>query len=398
MPKKTIIILIAILSIGLLVSCQSQPEEPFVGAMINGDLNQDEPGSRMDFMIEVENEGDPIGIDFRGILRAGSIKLQIVNAEGPVYQEWAYNQLGAFSLNATLYPPPGIYRLGMVWNEAVQLAQYSLTWRPSVIESPIVTTKALLPGIGMMVVALGFVIYAAVHKLGWGYLFLGALGWGITVTLKFAWAIPVNTSVYQGLMDALPETVASLIFYLYVGALTGIFEVAIIWLVLRYTMLGKVGWERALAFGIGFGAVEALLLGVVSLVNAVSALVAPDMFPLSTLEQLTLTNNLLYGLAPVWERFFTILVHIFSNVLVFYGVQKRETRWFWLAFVYKSGIDAIATFAQFWGLNTLGCLWTIEAIVAFWGLVGGWGIHVIKMRYPAPNSSAQTEDIPIEAS
>jgi len=398
MPKKTIIMLTAILSIGWLVSCQSQPDEPFVGAMISGDLNQDDPGSRMDFMIEVEKEGDPIGIDFRGILTAGSIKLQIAAAEGQVYQEWAYDQLGAFSINTTLYPPPGSYRLGLVWDEPVQLAQYSLTWKPYAIEAPIVTAKALLPGIGMLVVALGFVIYAVVRKLGWGYLCLGALGWGITVALKFAWAIPVNPFVYQALMEVLPDPIASLIFYLYVGVLTGIFEVALVWLVLRYTKLGKVSWERVLAFGIGFGAVEALLLGTVALVNAVSALAAPDMFPLGTLEQLALTNNLLYGLAPVWERFFTILVHIFSNILLFYGVQKHEARWFWLAFVYKTGIDAIAAFAQFWGVNTLGHLWTIEAFVAFWGLIGGWGIHAIKMRYPAPGGNAQMEDFPIEAS
>ena len=391
MQHKTQFILLAVLALGLLVGCQTQPEEPFIGGMINGNFSKDEPGIQMNFIIEVENEGDPIGIDFRGNLVAGSIKLRFVSADGQFYQEWAYDHIGAFFLNTTLHPPKGSYRLGLVWDEPAELTPYSLTWKPYVIEAPQVTAKALLPGVGMVVVALGFVIYAAGHTLGWRYLFLGALGWVITVALKFAWAIPTNTPVYQALMEALPEMAAKPIFYLYLGSLTGIFEVGIIWLVLRYTKLGKVTWERALAFGICFGAVEALLLGVASFYSSASALASPDNLPLVTMEQYALTNNLLYGLAPVWERFFIILVHIFSNVLLFYGVQKREMRWFWLAFAFKSGIDGIAAFAQFWGLNTLGRLWIIEAIIALWGLIGWAGIHTVKMRYPDQESSSQTE-------
>jgi len=35
-------------------------------------------------------------------------------------------------------------------------------------------------------------------------------------------------------------------------------------------------------------------------------------------------------------------IHIFTNALIFLGVAKMHTRWFWAAFAYKSLVDAFA--------------------------------------------------------
>jgi len=254
----------------------------------------------------------------------------------------------------------------------------------------------LAGGIGMMLVAIGFVIYAAVRKLGWGYLGLGALAWTVAVVLKFAWAIPINSPLLKALTGALPEAAAMPIFYVYVGALTGIFEVGIVWLVMRYTRLGKVDWKRALSFGIGFGAFEAFLLGVLSLVGILVLMLMPTAVPLASLEAAARANDPLYGLAPIVERFGTVFVHIFSNVLIFYAVARRKPGWFWLAFAYKTAIDAVAAFAQFWGLETLWKIWTIEGVVAVFGLIGWLGIRWLYNRYPAA-SPPDAEPIPASA-
>ncbi|MGC9400743.1 MAG: YhfC family glutamic-type intramembrane protease [Anaerolineae bacterium] len=382
MRDKYILILMFVLILGLLTGCAETADEPIVGATASGALNREEAGSELAYHIVVENEGDPVGIDFRGVLTQGSVSLQLVDADDEIIRDWTFDQVGPFSMNTTLYLAPGAYRYGMVWDGPVQLTQYSLAWKPHPIDVPTITPWVLLSGIGMIVVAVGYVAYAAVRRLGWGYLGLGALAWAITVALKFAWALPTNTPVYEALTGALPGTAANVIFYIYVGALTGLTEIALTWLVLRYTKWGQVPWTRVLAFGLGFGAVEALLLGVGSLIGTATALLAPTSLPLGTLRQIATANNPLYGLAPVSERFFTVLIHLFSNVLLFYGARQRESRWFWLAFAYKSGIDAVAAFAQFWGIGTVGRIWTIELIILLWGVVGWWGTRAVRDRYP----------------
>ncbi len=129
------------------------------------------------------------------------------------------------------------------------------------------TTQSISPlvflgGLGMLLVGAGYLVYAARLRLGWRHLGLGALAWVVTVAVKFALAIPLNPPIYGALTTALPGLSGILLASLYIGSLTGFTEVLLTWLVLRYTRLGRVPWQQALAFGVGFGVVEALLLGI----------------------------------------------------------------------------------------------------------------------------------------
>ncbi len=382
--KKSWILGVSLLLVIVLAGCAPAAEPaPIVGGSVSGSLDEQEAMEQFPFEVPVAQPGDPVGIDFRGVLVKGTLQVRLVDAEGTPVCEETFETPGPFRMNTVVTPPEaGTYRLGMAWDGPVQLTSYALVWKPGAVEIPEVPLSALLAGTGMVLVALGFVAYAAMHRLGWSYLGWGALAWVVTVALKFAWAVPVNPVLYDALLGALPESVAMPIFYVYVGALTGIFEVGLTWLVLRHTKLGRAVWERALAFGIGFGAVEAFLLGLASLVGVITAMVIPDQLPLSTLEQIAAAGSVLMGLAPIVERFFTCLVHILSNLLLFYGVTSRQSKWFWAAFVYKTLIDAIAAFAQFWGVDVLWHLWLIEAVVAVWGLIGWWGIRRLRERYP----------------
>ena len=259
------------------------------------------------------------------------------------------------------------------------------------METVTLSPIALLGGTGMVVVALGFIVYALVRRLGWGYLGLGALAWIITVAVKFLWALPVNPRLYPAITQALPGAPGAALFDLYVGLLTGFTEVAIVWLVMRYTRLSRVPWQRALAFGIGFGTIEALLLGLGSLASALTALLAPQALPAQALAQLAVMNNILYGIAPIVERFSTVWVHIFCSVLIFFSVAKMQVRWFWLSFLFKSLIDAVASFAQTSGLiRSAEGIWAIEAIVVLFGIIGWLGVRWLAQRYPAPSSEQRS--------
>jgi uncharacterized membrane protein YhfC len=240
----------------------------------------------------------------------------------------------------------------------------------------------ILPGVGKITIALAFIVFARLKGGSWRYLGLGALAWIVTIVIKFLVATPLNPVVYQILYvpDALFAP-GSVLFYVYVGVLTGLTEVLLTWLLLRYTHLGRSSWTQALAFGIGFGALEALYMGIPNLISNITALAAPQSIPEATLRSLQLLNDPLFGLAPATDRFAATLVHIFGNVLLFYGVASMQARWLWVSFVYKSLVDTVAAFAIFISTLTLPVLWSLEVVLLVFGCMGWWGLLQIQQRY-----------------
>jgi uncharacterized membrane protein YhfC len=261
----------------------------------------------------------------------------------------------------------------------------------------VVPPLALLSGSGMILVALGFAVYAGMRQFGWGALGFGAVAWGVTVALKFAWAIPFNPPIYTACSQALPSLGVPL-FALYVGTLTGIFEVGLVALLLNYTPLGKADWPRCLAFGIGFGAIEALLFGVSSLSSTLAAMVISVAVPPAPMAMARL-GNILWVLAPVVERLATIFIHLCASVLIFYAVNTRRARWFLLAFGYKTAVDAMAAiFVHSNGIDTLGRVWTFEAIMILCGVAGCLGLRWLAPRYRAlPIVEATASDAQLAA-
>jgi uncharacterized membrane protein YhfC len=388
---------LSILLLFLLAGCAQPAQSASIsepGSVIQGaTVDETRPGSQSCLEIRADHPGEKISLDFQGLLISGDLSLEIVNAIGKTIWRQPVSESGQFRLEEVVaMPQPGSYDLRLAWDGSVE-ASYSLRWAYSQQPESKVAPTALVGGIGMILVALGFVIYALLRRLGGRFLLLGGLGWIITVALKFGWAILFNGPLYRLLTGALTQAPGEVVFSLYVGALTGIFEVGLLWLALRYTRLGQASWKQALAFGIGFGALEALLLGFSSLATVLTGLLAPQTLPAAALEALARQSGLAWSIAPAWERFFTIFVHIFSCLLVFYAVRVGQVKWMWLAFVYKTLLDTAAAYAQIKGIQTVAQVWTIEAIVGILGLLGWIGIRWLKPRYP--DLAQETAEAPV---
>ena len=352
-------------------------------------LDSPQAGEQFFFNIPVDAastgpSATPIRIKVSGKVDTGSIRFELRRPDGqPV---WDTGQIGPGDYSmATAYLPPagqtGTYQLGLVYG-ANTAVLYNLSWHALTV-SPLI----LLPGAGMLLVALAYILFAARRGyLGWRFVLLGALVWVVTVALKFAFAIPVNPLLFKALGVSATDIFApaNLLAYVYIGALTGVFEALVAWLILRKIRWGKATWPQAFVFGVGFGAFEAILLGLASLLPALAALTAPDALPVPTLAGLVKSGTLLTGLAPVVERFTVILAHIFACVLIFYAIARREAKWAWLAVLYKTVLDIPGGFAAYWGVETPAKLWTIEAVIALTALAGLWGILWVARRYPGP--------------
>jgi uncharacterized membrane protein YhfC len=384
--KRAVFILVFWLLAALaLAGCSAQPAKVQGGGYVTGaTVNEPEAGEQQYFNVQVVRDNDPVGIDFRGGVQLGSLTLELKDSQGRVVFEQEVSE-SAFKINQVTHLPAGEYRLVVAW-PAAALANFNLEWQPGEVASPALTPMVFVPGVGMLLVGIGFASYG-VRRGGWRFLLLGGLFWLLTVALKFAAAIPANASVYKTMLAAVPGQGGQLVFSLYVGLLTGLTEVLITWLVVRYTRLRQTPWLRALAFGVGFGALEAILLGVGSISGMATAMLLPAQLPASTFRAMAAANNLLFDLAPVLERFFTIWVHIFCAVLIFYAAASKQVRWFWLAFACKSLLDAVAGYAQLSGqLESLSFLWTIEAVVAVFGGLSWWGTERIRERYSSADA------------
>lgn len=247
----------------------------------------------------------------------------------------------------------------------------------------------LLSGAGMMAVAVAAVLlYRRGQSVPWTIFGLGALAWTISVALKFAWAIPMNTPVKVRLDAVLPPRASDPIFWLYIGLLTGIFECGFTLFFVRRTRLRSAEWREAVAFGIGFGAIEAFLLGLLNFVGLLLLVIFWNQLPEETKAAVAgrVRGDLLAIPMPVIERVSALVAHVFTCVLIVHGVRVREWRWFWISFAYKSALDAIAA----WGLlatnlaSSTRTLVAFEAAVGVFALVGLAGLGYLRRRYPGP--------------
>jgi uncharacterized membrane protein YhfC len=353
-------------------------------------VEQAQAGEEFYFTVPVdrsilEPETIPVRIQVSGKVNNGGLRFELrgPDGEGQAGLAWTSGDFGPGDFSATTNFIPGRdqtgeYHLGLVY-QAGTSARYNLSWH-ALKPGP----AMLVPGTLMLLVGLAFLAYGGWRRLGWRYFGLGALFWGITVAVKFAFAAAVSPGIYQLLKISQTELFSpgNLVAYIYIGSLTGFFEAGLAWLILRRSRWGRATWEQALAFGIGFGVIEALLLALSSLGGAIAALAAPDSLPVPTLASLARSADPLMAPAPAVERLFVILAHIFACVLLFYAIACREKKWVWLAILYKTILDTPAGFAAIWGITTPGKLWTIEALIALTGLLGLWGLMKLSSRYP----------------
>ena len=137
----------------------------------------------------------------------------------------------------------------------------------------------------------------------------------------------------------------------YVGLRTGFFECGFTYLAFSKSRLKDMSVDEATAFGIGFGAFEAILLGLPAIVQILTFTFNPSLLnTLPPVERQMVESQLNLPTwvvpAPIMERFLTMFIHIFTALLVFTSVRHRKASFFLAAFSYKGFIDGLVPYIR----------------------------------------------------
>jgi hypothetical protein len=226
---------------------------------------------------------------------------------------------------------------------------------------PTVIRALLVSGILMIVVGAASVLlvrFLSAAPMRW--FFAGAAIWVAGVALKSAWAAGPHDSVLAFLENAVPRLGYLIAGSVYIGGLTGVFEIgitlaaALIWRSLSRTA------ARAMAVGVGAGAIEAILLGAGAAGVALAlTLNIPDMEDLREGLATIGPTPALWLIGPA-ERVIAILCHTGSRVLVLLAVARGRWSLFWYGFLILTGIDTIAGYVHLGGLVGSVNLWWVE--------------------------------------
>lgn len=160
-----------------------------------------------------------------------------------------------------------------------------------------------------------------------------------------------------------------------IAASAGLFETIGRYVGLRYLLKGKLNRMNGIAYGIGHGGIEAILLvGISYAVNIVySILINTGNINGVFYSQLISTSPGLF-LASGIERVFAILFHIAAALLVTYGIMNHKNGYILLCFLFHSIFDAVAVLLQ---VNNVP-IWGIELWVAFIGMISF--VYILKSK------------------
>lgn len=147
----------------------------------------------------------------------------------------------------------------------------------------------------------------------------------------------------------------------------GLFETVARYLGLKFLLKKELERKNGLAYGIGHGGIEAILLvGLSYAANILFSFLINAGAPVDNLiiSQLVNTPSSLFLIAGI-ERVFAIFFHIAAALLVTYGIMKNKKVYILYSFILHFLLDGVLGMLQIMGVTILG----IELWVALIGIL-----------------------------
>jgi len=216
---------------------------------------------------------------------------------------------------------------------------------------------------------------------------VGGLIWGIAITPKMAMDYTLTPRLSSWAENTYGIIGMLIVLGIYVGLRTGLFECGFTFLAFSKSRLRKATLDDATAFGIGFGAFEAILLGLPSLMQIVVFISNPSLLeslPPSQREiiESSLNSPTWIAAAPVIERIFTLFAHVFAATLVYISATQCKLKFLFTSILYKTALDALVPYIQtIINMNMPITLFEAEAWIIMMGFLGLVGTRRLRKTY-----------------
>ncbi len=242
----------------------------------------------------------------------------------------------------------------------------------------------------MLLIPIGVAIFIR-RRTGaaWRLFFIGA----VTFVLSQVFHIPFNWVVQRA--GLLPGDMASwpnlLITATFLGLSAGVFEEVARYLTYRFWAKDARTWSRGLMLGAGHGGIEAILLGLLGVVNIAGLLITLNNEALLSAipadQQALINASLTNLLATPWyglllgaaERVFAIVAHLALSVMVLQVFRRGSLGWLFLAIGYHAVFNMLAVIA----VTRVGPYAT-EGLLAVFSLLSLFIIFKLRSPDPAP--------------
>jgi uncharacterized membrane protein YhfC len=239
-----------------------------------------------------------------------------------------------------------------------------------------------MAGAGMLLVGAAPIAYWKIKKkVANRFFLLGAAFWAVAIAIKLAMDFSVTGPV-KSTLNLFPYTFFLVLWALYFGLRTGLFECGIPYLLAGRAGLSKVSFNEAMAFGLGFGCTEAIVLGAVSLLNMSVLILNPQLLAQlspSQAEALRVQseNALMVSAAAILERAAALLIHALACLLVFAAIAQKKLAFLLEAIVLKAVLDGAVVLVGMAELDIMGKLALVEIPVLLLGFASAFGISKI---------------------
>ena len=272
--------------------------------------------------------------------------------------------------------------------------------------NPLWLTGILITAIFAIVYPLILAIIAHQRlKVGWKYFGFGML---IFLIFQLVSRVPVVTILGSVLAPQLKSSSAFLYTWIVILAITaGLFEEVGRYVGYRWFMRREEKtWSKAVMYGIGHGGLESMvLIGGGTLLTVLNVIVLSvtnlNSLPASQhaliVQQFAAINAQPWwlSLAGLWERFWTLPIHIGLSVVVLQVFRRNSIVWLWLAVLAHAIVDfSTAIIPQLSGASVSSTLLT-EGLVALFGIVGL--IVIWRLREVTPSYVETQPVVPTEA-